>query len=307
MKNIVSPLVWLCALLPFFSTAGAWALDFPAAGWHRGDVGVAQESSRKALAASLQSPVPNIETDLIDFIDETGKRVGLLAHECDMERVTGSAGHFMEHHNVQSLPRNSADSALSPEPFITVIDLFEMIKAAKEKGVVPVVSLDLKEEGRTGREFGEWIGGLIRQYGFQDHVFASSFEKSNVDGVESACPECMTGGLVYNDHWALKHLDYHHTTLDLNTFSRMTFFLGFLGKNEVSHDFVLIQDDIVILHPELIGYWKNVRNVKFVGAFAHNKTREYTEKEWAVLKKCDWLELEPKQIRQYMKMNSKSE
>jgi len=199
------------------------------------------------------------------------------------------------------LPKNSSNPDLSPEPHVTVIELFELIKKRKEEGVAPIVSLDMKEEGKSGEEFGKWVGKLIKEYGFQDHVFASSFFKSNVVGVDITCPECMTGGLVFNDHWALQHLDYHHTALDLSGLSKATFFLGFLGKKEVPHDFVLIQDDILFEQPDLVDFWKNTRKVKFVGVFVYKKDRPYTDEEWSKLEKVDWLELDPPQMRQYLK------
>jgi len=62
------------------------------------------------------------------------------------------------------------------------------------------------------------------------------------------------GGLVFNDHYALKYLDHRYSSLDLTTLSEWTFFLGFWGKKEFSHDFILIQDDIFFQHPELTDY-----------------------------------------------------
>ncbi len=32
----------------------------------------------------------------------------------------------------------------------------------------------------------------------------------------------------------------------------------------------------------------------------HDKTRGFTEKEWALLRKADWLELAPPQMKQYL-------
>jgi len=136
-------------------------LNFPAAGWHRGDVSVAQENSLKAIERALQSFSPNIEVDLIHFIDEKGDTVGLLAHEYEMKRTTGMKGKFFD-----------------------------------------------------------------------------------------------------------------------------------------QKDFVLVQDDIVFSQPALIEYWRNVRKVKFVGVFVYEKERGYTDAEWQILKKADWLELDPLQMRQ---------
>jgi hypothetical protein len=60
------------------------AFDFPAAAWHRGDTSFAQENSRAALVRALQSDSPNIEADIIDFIDQNGNRVGLVSHDYKM-------------------------------------------------------------------------------------------------------------------------------------------------------------------------------------------------------------------------------
>ena len=269
---------------------------FPAAGWHRGDVSDAQENSRKAILQALKSSRPNIEVDVIDFVDKDSGRVGLLVHDYEMDRILGSKGEFKKYKKVKEIPRNSANPDLSPEPYMTVIELFEIIKEFKQKGITPVVSLDLKDEGESAEAFGKWLGNLIKQYGFQKHVFVSSFYKSNIVGVKETCESCMVGGLVFNDHYALKFLDHHHTSLDLTGFSKLTFFLGFLGKEEYPHDFVLIQDDIVFAEPELIDYWKNDRKVKFVGVFVYKKDRPYTEEELKILKKVDWLELDPIQM-----------
>ncbi|MGD9247179.1 MAG: hypothetical protein PVI60_04420, partial [Desulfobacteraceae bacterium] len=38
-----------------------------------------------------------------------------------------------------------------------------------------------------------------------------------------------------------------------------TFLLGFWKKEDFKHDFVLIQDGILLSRPELIDYWKNER------------------------------------------------
>ncbi len=175
-----------------------------------------------------------------------------------------------------------------------------MINQAKSNGVTPHVSLDMKEEGNSGHAFGKWIGELIREYGFEDHVFASSFYKSNVNGVDESCPECYTGGLIFNDHYALKYLDYTHSSLDLTTLSKMTYLLGFWGKKQYHHDFILIQDDILIANPDLVDYWKKIRGVKFVGVFVYEKERPYSDKEWKVLKTADWLELDPPQMQQLL-------
>lgn len=43
-----------------------------------------------------------------------------------------------------------------------MIELFELIKSKKENGVIPYVSLDMKEERESGEEFGEWAGRLIQ-------------------------------------------------------------------------------------------------------------------------------------------------
>lgn len=287
-------------LILFGSFKPVPAQEFPSAGWHRGDVSVAQENSRKAILAALQSSAPNVEVDILDFVDRTGARVGLLAHETNMERITGSEGRFLKHDNLFELPSNSAEANLAPEPFMTVIEFFEAIAAAKKNGVIPLVSLDLKEDGASGEAFGRWVGNLIRTYGFQKHVFASSFFKSNVAGVDAACPECLTGGLVFTDHFALKYLNHRYSTLDLTGFSKATFFLGFLGKRKYPHDFVLIQDDVFLSEPELVDYWKDARNVKFVGVFVYDKTKPYSKKEWELLDRADWLELDAPQMEQWL-------
>lgn len=279
------------------------AFDFPAAAWHRGDTSFAQENSRAALERALHSASPNIEVDIIDFINQDGNRVGLVSHDYKMRRATGLKGAFSDqYHDLLKLPKNHANQELTPEPFVTVIDLLELIKARKEQGVMPIVSLDMKDESKNAGEFGQWIGSLIRKYNFQDHVFASSFFKSNVSAVKAVCPDCLVGGLVFNDHYALKYLDHRYSSLDLTTLSECTFFLGFWGKKEFAHDFILIQDDIFFQHPEFFDYWKNVRKVKFVGVFTYNKERPYTAAEWDLLRRVDWLELDPPQMNQYLKM-----
>ena len=281
---------------------GAQSFEFPAIGWHRGDVSSAQENSRKAIEAALLSPSPNIEVDVLDFVDAEENRVGLLAHDYEMDRIVGIEGKFSQYNNLSSSPLNSANPDLTPEPLMSIVELFELILNFKEQGIIPIVSLDLKEEGDTGKAFGVWLGELIKKYGFQKHVFASSFFKSNVIGVKESCPECMIGGLVFNDHYALKHLDYHHTSLDLTKFSKLTFFLGFLGKEEFPHDFVLIQDDIFFSQPDLVEYWKDERKVKFVGVFVYSQDRPYTDEEWRKLENIDWMELNLPQIAQKLNM-----
>lgn len=286
----------------YFST-NISATEFPAAGWHRGNVSVAQENSRKAIVSALQSASPHIEVDVIDFIDEKGHRTGLLAHDTEIEKPNGSIIKFSNYKSLKSLPHNSANPKLSPEPYITVIDLFELIRKLKKCGITPIVSLDVKEDGETGEEFGKWLGTRIKKYCFQKHVFASSFHKSNIIGIESTCPECLTGGIIFDDHWALKYLDHRYTSLDVNLIGKLTYVLGFLGKKTYPHDFVLIQDDILFAEPYLIDYWKNVRNVKFVGVFVYKKDRPYTEKEWKVLSVTDWLELDPPQMNQNFRLH----
>jgi glycerophosphoryl diester phosphodiesterase len=280
--------------------SGALAFSLPAAGWHRGDISVAQENSKKAFLTALRSTSPNLEFDLIDFKDEKGNRVGLVVHDYDTKRITGTEGKFNRFQRLSDLPGNAANPALPQEPLMTVVDVFEMIKQIKSEGITPTVSLDLKEQGDSGEAFGRWIGTMIQSYGFQDHVFASSFYKSNVAFLRETCPACLVGGLVFNDHWALKHLNHHYTSLDLTGLSKATFFLGFLGKEDFKHDFVLIQDDIFFQEPQLADYWRNVRKVKFVGIYVYEKERPYTEAEWTLLKKVDWMELDPPQMHQYL-------
>jgi len=275
-------------------------MEFPAAGWHRGDVSVGQENSRTAIEAALRSKSPNIEIDILDFIDEKGTRTGIVAHDYTMERITGTKGKFRDYNKITELPNNSTNPSFSPESFLSVIDLFKIIKDTKERGITPIVSLDMKEEGKSGEEFGMWVGEKIKEYGFTDHVFASSFYKSNVEGVEESCPECMTGGLIFNDHWALKRLDHRYSSLDLSALSKAGFFIGFPGKKIFQHDFILIQDDILFAEPELVRYWKDKRGVKFVGAYIYNKERAYTDKEWEILKSVDWMEMDKPQIEQFL-------
>jgi hypothetical protein len=174
-----------------------------------------------------------------------------------MDRITGSKGKFVDYTDIKALPLNTANPDMSAEPILSVIDLFDLIQESKEKGIVSMVSLDMKEEGVTGEEFGEWVGNLIKQYGFEKHVFASSFFKSNVEGVRKSCQECLTGGLVFNDHFALQYLDPKYTSLDLTAFSKATFLFGFWGKEDFKHDFVLFQDSIILSNPKLLDYWKN--------------------------------------------------
>jgi glycerophosphoryl diester phosphodiesterase len=279
------------------------AFDFPAAGWHRGDAAFAQENSRAALSQALNSANPNIELDIIDFVDTKGNLVGLVSHDYLMKRSTGLDGAFGEKYNdLSKIPPNAANPQLPPQPFMTVVDLFELIKEKKAQGVTPTVSLDMKEEGKNAEAFAGWIGTMIKQYGFQDHVFASSFFLSNIEPLKTTCPECMVGGLVFNDHWGLKFLSHYYSSLDITHISKFTFFLGFLGKKEFPHDFILIQDDIFFQKPELVDYWKNKRKVKFVGVFVYNKERPYTDTEWELLQKVDWMELDPPQMKQYLQM-----
>lgn len=282
------------------------APEFPTAAWHRGDVSSHQENSRKAITAALNSELPNIEVDLIDFIDEQGVRVGLLAHDVKTDRLTGTKGTFSSYTRLSEIGKNRSNPELPPEAFMTVSELFELIKTKKNGGTIPLVSLDVKEEGPHEEAFGRWLGRMIRDCGFEKHVFVSSFYPGNIKGVKETCPECMAGGLVFDDHWALKHLDPRYTTLDLSPLSRATFFLGFLGKRKYSHDFVLIQDDILLDRPELADYWRNTRGVKFVGVFTYEKTRPYTMEEWEILQSADWLEIDPVQMRQYLELKNQS-
>jgi glycerophosphoryl diester phosphodiesterase len=277
--------------------------DRPVAAWHRGDVSIAQENSRDAIAAALDSTTPNIEVDLIDFMDGEGGRGGLLAHDRTTDRLTGKKGVFKDFSRPSDIGENRSNPELPPAAFMTVPELFKLIEEKKNSGTTPLVSLDLKEEGPDEEAFGRWLGCMIRDYGFEEHVFVSSFYPDSIRGVKEACPECMVGGLVFNDHWALRYLSPNYTTLDLSPLSRATFFLGFLGKKKYPHDFVLIQDDILFGRPGLVDYWRNTRGVKFVGVFTYEKTRPYTAEEWTILQSADWLEIDPVQMRQYMELN----
>lgn len=289
-----------------FLVGNSLAFNFPQAGWHRGEASFAQENSRAAIAKALDSINPNIELDIIDFVDQNGSRIGLVSHDYLMKRSTGLSGTFSpKYNNVSQLPPNAANPDLPPQPFLTVVELFEMIKEKKAKGITATVSLDMKEEGKNAEAFGKWVGEMIKGYGFHDHVFASSFFLNNVAPLKAACPECLVGGLVFNDHFALRFLNNHYSSLDITTFGRWTFFLGFPGKQEYPHDFVLIQDDIFFEQPELADYWKKTRKVKFVGVFTYNKELSYNVAEWNLLKKVDWLELDPPQMKHYLRMKAK--
>ncbi len=282
------------------------AFNFPGVAWHRGDAAFAQENSRAALTKALNSANPNIELDIIDFVDQNGQRVGLVSHDYLMKRATGLPGAFTEKYNdLSKLPQNAANPQLPPQPFMTVVEFFELIKERKAQGVTPTVSLDMKDESKNAEAFGKWVGEMIKRYGFQNHIFASSFFLNNVAPLKTACPECLTGGLVFNDHYALQFLSYKYSSLDVTTLSKFTFFLGFLGKTEVPHDFILIQDDIFFNNPELVDYWKNTRKVKFVGVFVYDKNHQYSVAEWNLLKKVDWIELDPPQMNQYLQMKAK--
>ncbi|MBT8342116.1 MAG: hypothetical protein HKP58_04740 [Desulfatitalea sp.] len=119
--------------------------SIPTAGWHRGDVSFAQENSYRAIEAALNSESPHIEVDIIDFIDGAGKRVGLLAHDCDKQRLTGTGGAFIDDHELNQAGMIRADAELPAEPFMTVLDLFRLIAERKNSGVLPMVSLGMKE------------------------------------------------------------------------------------------------------------------------------------------------------------------
>lgn len=294
-------LVMVSILILCLGKASA-AFNFPAAGWHRGDASFAQENSKAALSRALDSTNPNIELDIIDFVDANGNRIGLASHDYLMKRATGLPGAFNEKFNHYSrIPPNAANPQLPAQPFMTVVELFELIKEKKAKGIVPIVSLDMKEEGRNVEAFSRWVGEMIKAYGFQDHVFASSFFANNIDPLKAACPECLVGGLVFNDHWGLRFLSPKYSSVDITPISKATFFLGFLGKKEHPLDFILIQDDIFFKHPDLLEYWKGSRKVKFVGVFVYNKDRGYTDEEWSLLEKVEWIELDPPQMHQYLR------
>lgn len=295
----------LAFALVIVSGVDSAAFDFPAAGWHRGDAAFAQENSRTALQKSLASANPNIELDIIDFVDARGRRVGLVSHDYLMKRATGLDGTFGEKYkDTYLLPQNAANPLLPPQPFMTVAELFDLIRETKARGVTPIVSLDMKEEGKNAEAFARWVGEKIREYGFQDHIFASSFFLNNIEPLKAVCPECLAGGLVFNDHWGLRFLSPHYASVDITPLSKVTFFLGFLGKKEYPLDFILLQDDIFFENPDLVNYWKNKRKVKFVGVFVYNKDRPYTDDEWELLKKADWLELDPPQMNQYLQRKS---
>lgn len=309
-KHLIRESGMLCILtfiMVLSMSVNCAAFNFPSVGWHRGDAAFAQENSRAALTHALNSANPNIEVDVIDFVDSKGQRVGLLSHDYLMKRATGLPGAFSEkYEDLSQLPQNAANPKLPPQPFMTVVELFELIKEKKAQGVTPTVSLDMKDESKNAEAFARWVGKMIKQYGFQDHVFASSFFPDNIATLKTACPECLVGGLVFNDHFALRFLNYHYSSLDITTLGKFTFFLGFLGKQEYPHDFVLIQDDIFFEQPELVDYWKKTRKVKFVGVFVYNKEHAYDVAQWNLLKKVDWIELDPPQMKQYLMMKAKN-
>lgn len=70
----------LAFALVIVSGVDSAAFDFPAAGWHRGDAAFAQENSRAALQKALASANPNIELDIIDFVDARGRVTVLPTH-----------------------------------------------------------------------------------------------------------------------------------------------------------------------------------------------------------------------------------
>lgn len=110
MKTSRKAIGLFCLPIIFFAfAASAYAFDFPTAGWHRGDVESAQENSRKAVLNAFESPLPNIEVDITDFVNEIGQRIGLLSHDYDMERITGVKGKFIDHHDIAKLSKNSAN------------------------------------------------------------------------------------------------------------------------------------------------------------------------------------------------------
>lgn len=157
-----------CAFLGLFFTlvlcCNSHAFDFPAAAWHRGDTSFAQENSRAAQVRAIHSTSPNIETDIIDFIDQNDNRVGLVSHDYKMKRTAGLKGAFSEWYNdLAELPKNQANPELVPEAFMKVVALFDMVKDSREQGVTPMVSLDLKDESKNAGEFGQWVGKLIQK------------------------------------------------------------------------------------------------------------------------------------------------
>ena len=58
-----------------------------------------------------------------------------------------------------------------------------------------------------------WFSNLEYLSGTEDIMkisVPSSFYKDSIIGVEETCSDCLSGGLVFNDHWALQFLDYKH-------------------------------------------------------------------------------------------------
>ena len=271
----------------------------PLAFWHRGDVEAGQENSLAALRSALASPSPNLEVDVIDFIDAQGERVGLLAHETTMSRTTGREGRFIDLASRDGVV-NRVDPSLPPEPFPSVVKLFDLVKAfIDETGTPPLLSLDLKEDGPQAEVFGAWLGALVRQYGFEEHAVASSFYPDALAGYRTGCPPCIVGGLVYEEHWALQFLPPTDTSLDTTPISQALFFAGFPFRSRVDLDFVYIQDDVLLRHPDLVRYWREQRGVRYVAAFSTDPQRSFAPDEWSVLAEVDWLDLDPVQMAQY--------
>src|SRR5512133_2470435 len=114
----------LASILVLLLSWESTAFNFPGAAWHRGDPSFAQENSRAALSKALGSANPNIELDIIDFVDAKGNRVGLVSHDYLMKRATGLPGTFSDKYNdLSQLPQNAANPALPPQPFMTVVEL----------------------------------------------------------------------------------------------------------------------------------------------------------------------------------------
>lgn len=274
-------------------------LSPPRLAFHRGNTHVAQENSRRAIIAALESSTPNIEVDITNFISN-GKEVGLLAHENEMQRTTGVDGVFQSYRDIESLPDNRENPLLEPEKFMTIIELFDLIKAYKTRDKpLPIVSLDIKVE-ENGEPFGMWLGNLIQAYGFEGHVFASSFWNGSLDGLKTTCAHCLTGGVVFQDHWALRFLDPQYSALDLADATKVGFFLGFPDKEMVRHDFVLIHDTIFFDAPEIADQWRDQRGVQFVGIFTQGDHGVYSEEQWRLIREKNilWLELSPDHIGQ---------
>lgn len=265
--------------------------------WHRGDVSKGQESGEKALRASLESEYPNVEVDAIYFEDGAGKQVGLISHDLTMERLTGKEGKFAGYNSIEILPLCTVNKELPPEKFITVIDFLNLFMDYKKRGIPALADLELKEDTNKGEIFGRWVGQQLVNYGLQKEVFVSSFFYSNMKGAKEACPDCLHGGNIYEDHWLLGRLPTSITVFDL--------FHPFSETKKIN--IINIQDKVLLKNPQIAEYWEKQRRVTFVAMFSSNPEKIYTDKELQIIvQHTRWGEFDPKQIEAYRKYRQKS-